>query len=214
MSDETEAGTPLGSAVRQAARESRLGRLWRRTAAAVRSSYLYCWLTAEPKPEVIVIDLRETWTVGPFIRLLDATFDRLLPAFDDSRIASAIRPGVRYTLAAPAVVVGLAVLVVGLSLGLVSAAGGTLGTTRLGLTVGVVIAGIIATRERRSWTELRETRPVELLVAVLEPPEPPDESESSAAPTEETGDPTAPDTDDPHPPEQDANTDDQTPTEQ
>ncbi|WP_239638576.1 hypothetical protein [Halorubrum distributum] len=161
-----------------------------------------------------MIDLRETWTVGPFIRLLDATFDRLLPAFDDSRIASAIRAGVRYTLAAPAVVVGLAVLVVGLSLGLVSAAGGTLGTTRLGLTVGAVVAGVIATRERRSWAALRETRPVELLVAVLEPPAPPDESESSAALTDGKRDPTAPDTDEPNPPEQDATTDDQTPAEQ
>ncbi|PHQ45289.1 hypothetical protein DJ68_13665, partial [Halorubrum sp. C3] len=62
--------------------------------------------------------------------------------------------------------------------------------------------------------ELRETRPVKLLVAALEPPAPPDESEPSAAPTEDTGDPTATDTDDPNPPEQDANTDGQPPAEQ
>ncbi|ELZ37160.1 hypothetical protein C473_01529 [Halorubrum distributum JCM 10247] len=156
-----------------------------------------------------MIDLRETWTVGPVIRLLDAVLDRLLPALDDSRIATVARAGGSYTLAAPAVVGGLAVLGVGLLLTLVSIAGGTLGTTRLGLAAGLVIAGVIATRERRSWAEIRETRPVELLVAALEPPEPPDESEPSAAPTDGKRDPTATDTDepDPDPPEQEGDTD-------
>ena len=211
MSEETEAGTPSESVVRRAARESRLGRLWEQTATAVRSSSLYRWLTAEPDPEVIVIDLRETWTVGPFIRLLDAVLDRLLPAWEDSRAAAATRAVAASTLAAPAVVAGLAVLGVGFLLALGSAATGTLGTTRLGLAAGLVIAGVIATRERRSWAELRETRPVELLIAALEPPEPPDEAEPSAAPTDDTHNTTAPDTDNPNPPEEDMNTDEPTP---
>ena len=214
MSEETEAGTPTGSVVRRATRESRLGRLWRRTAAAVRGSSLYRWLTGEPDPEVIVIDLRETWTVGPVIRLLDAALDRLIPALEDSRAAAATRAVTASTLAAPAVVAGLAVLGVGLLLGLVSIVSGTLGTTRLGLAAGLVVAGAIATRERRSWAELRETRPVELLIAALEPPEPPDEAEPSAAPTDDTHNTTAPDTDNPNPPEEDMNTDEPTPAKQ
>ncbi|WP_424014111.1 hypothetical protein ACOZ35_13825 [Halorubrum xinjiangense] len=213
MGDERGTGTQAGSVLRRAAHQSRLGQLWRRAATAVRSSYLYRWLTAEPDPEVIVIDLRETWTVGPVILLLDAILDRLLPALDDSRVAAAARTGAASTLAAPAVVGGLAVLVAGLALVLVSIAAGTLGTTRLGLAAALTVVGVSATRERRSWAELRETRPVKLLVAALEPPAPPDESEPSAAPTEDTGDPTATDTDDPNPPEQDANTDGQTPAE-
>ena len=36
-----------------------------------RQSYLYRWLTKEPEPDVVVIDLRETYTVGPVIALLD-----------------------------------------------------------------------------------------------------------------------------------------------
>lgn len=36
-----------------------------------RNAWLYRWLTTEPEPEVIVIDLRETHTVGPFVALLD-----------------------------------------------------------------------------------------------------------------------------------------------
>ena len=209
MSEETEAGTPTGSVVRRAARESRLGGLWRRTAAAVRSSSLYHWLTAEPDPEVIVIDLRETWTVGPVIRLLDAVLDRLVPALEDSRTAAATRAVAASTLAAPAVVAGLTVLGVGLLLALGSAATGTLGTTRLGLAAVFVIAGAIATRERRSWAELRETRPVELLVAALEPPAPPDKADPSAAPTRGDHATTEPETDepDPDPAEQEGDTD-------
>jgi len=36
-----------------------------------RHSFLYRWLTKEPDPDVVVIDLRETYTVGPVIALLD-----------------------------------------------------------------------------------------------------------------------------------------------
>jgi hypothetical protein len=36
-----------------------------------RHSFLYRWLTKEPDPEVVVIDLRETYTVGPLIAVLD-----------------------------------------------------------------------------------------------------------------------------------------------
>lgn len=55
------------------------GRLVRATywfATTSRNSWLYRWLTAEPEPEVIVIDLRETWTVGPVIDLLDWCLSR------------------------------------------------------------------------------------------------------------------------------------------
>lgn len=36
-----------------------------------RHSFLYRWLTKEPDPDVVVIDLRETSTVGPIIAVLD-----------------------------------------------------------------------------------------------------------------------------------------------
>lgn len=41
----------------------------------VRNSVLYRWLTNEPDPAVVVIDLRETYTVGPIIALLDRLAD-------------------------------------------------------------------------------------------------------------------------------------------
>ena len=56
-------------------------------ADATTHSFLYQWLTKEPEPEVIVIDLRETWTVGPFITLLDAFIAWMLPLWRESQLA-------------------------------------------------------------------------------------------------------------------------------
>lgn len=57
----------------------------RHLADYTRKSFLYRWLTTEPDPEVVVIDLRETYTVGPLIAIIDSFVDRVA-AFDD-RIA-------------------------------------------------------------------------------------------------------------------------------
>jgi hypothetical protein len=176
---------PAGNTVQRAVQSSRFGRLGRWLADAVRHSYLYRWLTAEPDPDVIVIDLRETWTVGPFIRLLDAVIDRLAPALKDSRVASAVQKTTTITHQQPAVVAGLGLLVAGVILGLASVAAGTLGTTRLALTTTLLGGGALATRERRSWSGLRETRPVALLIAALEPPEPPEENTPHDDPDED-----------------------------
>ena len=57
----------------------------------VRTSFLYRWLTKEPEPEVIVIDLRETWTVGPVITLLDWIVAWLEPFWRSSRIRDLLK---------------------------------------------------------------------------------------------------------------------------
>jgi hypothetical protein len=84
---------------RQEAPSSAVLRAAGRVSAWVRDSRLYEWLTAEPEPEVIVIDLRETYTVGPFIRLLDTVVDRLQPHWEESTpkrlIDAAVRVGER-----------------------------------------------------------------------------------------------------------------------
>ncbi|RNJ27135.1 hypothetical protein [Halosegnis longus] len=48
-----------------------LRRLERAVEETVRNSWLYRWLTAEPDPTVVTIDLRETHTVGPVLALLE-----------------------------------------------------------------------------------------------------------------------------------------------
>ncbi|GAA0275876.1 hypothetical protein [Halobacterium noricense] len=55
-----------------------------RLTRVVQGSFLYRWLTAEPDPEVIVIDLRETYTVGPFIAILDRVVETLVPYYRQS----------------------------------------------------------------------------------------------------------------------------------
>jgi hypothetical protein len=55
-----------------------------RVGTTVRNSSLYRWLTKEPEPEVIVIDLRETWTVGPIIAVLDRFIEWIAPYWRES----------------------------------------------------------------------------------------------------------------------------------
>ncbi|QAU12245.1 hypothetical protein EKH57_05665 [Halorubrum sp. BOL3-1] len=208
----TDPASPETTTLARAAQRSRLSGLWRAVTGAIRSSYLYRWLTAEPDPDVIVIDLRETWTVGPVIRLLDAVVDRVWPALDDSRVASVVRAGVSHTRDAPAAVSGLMVMIVGLLAGLATIATQGVSTTSLAVAVVALIAGAVATRERRSWDQLRETRPVKLLIAALEPPAPPDQddsdppadtpaddSQTTDEPTETNHDATSDDDDTPNP---------------
>lgn len=52
----------------------------------VRASYLYRWLTAEPDPDVVVIDLRETYAVGPVVALLDRLAAPLGRLYRDSTL--------------------------------------------------------------------------------------------------------------------------------
>lgn len=149
-----------------------------RVADICKGSWLYRWLTAEPEPEVIVIDLRETYTVGPFVRLLDRLFERADDWAESSRVAAAVRTAVHHVAASPLQVGGL-LLVVASGTGLLaSLASGGLSTPTGAVFGGALLAGLLATREQRSWEELRETRPVRLLAAAFEPPEPADSDQA------------------------------------
>ena len=161
----------IGAVGRRAARATD------RFADVVRGSWLYRWLTAEPEPEVIVIDLRETYTVGPFIRLLDRLLEGAASWADSSRAVSWVTAGIDRTTSAP-LRIGGAVLALAAAMGLFASllAGGPSTTVGGGLIV-LLLVGALATRENRSWSELRETRPVRLLAAAFEPPDPPESAE-------------------------------------
>lgn len=147
----------------------------RRVGSWVRNSALYQWLTAEPDPEVIVIDLRDTWTVGPLLRILDWVLGRLVDAADGSRSIAAARRGAAGISAAPIRAGGLLIATIGLVVAASSFLDG-LSTVRLGVGVGGMVAGLVAMQDDRDWATLRATRPVELLIAAFEPPEPPADS--------------------------------------
>jgi len=42
------------------------------------------WLTMESEPEVIVINLRKTWTLGPVLGLLDRLMEACCPYWHES----------------------------------------------------------------------------------------------------------------------------------
>ena len=81
MSDRIE-GALDGSGLVRAVR-----RFGQSATAVARDSRLYQWLTAEPEPTVITIDLRETYTVGPVIALID----RLVTPLSARREQSTLR---------------------------------------------------------------------------------------------------------------------------
>ena len=85
----------LGRHLDDATRTSRFAATLRTLERWLRASYCYRWLTAEPDPDVIVIDLRETYAVGPFIALLDRVQPSVAAAWNAStlhRLADRLAP--------------------------------------------------------------------------------------------------------------------------
>ncbi|MBZ6496475.1 hypothetical protein [Natrinema longum] len=137
------------------------------------SSFGYRWLTTEPEPDVIVIDLRETNAIGPFLDSLDRVLDGATGAMPTSavtevvtRVGTAVRDrplAAASVFALPTVAVSLIVL--GLS--------GSLDLPLLGVHLAAAVLAVLGLRSRRSLDDLLEMQAVQLLVAVFEPPEPP-----------------------------------------
>ncbi|SDM92166.1 hypothetical protein SAMN04487949_2854 [Halogranum gelatinilyticum] len=85
-----ETSSVLGVARRAFGEHSRSNAVGRWMLRAVEQSFVYRWLTKEPNPEVIVIDLRETYTVGPFVRLVDSIVDAATPYWHGSGLKRAL----------------------------------------------------------------------------------------------------------------------------
>lgn len=131
------------------------------------------WLLGPPaEPEVIVIDLRETYTVGPLLSGLDRLAAVLGPAWLGSPPHRGLRRAEAAVADQPVRVVSVVLLgvVVGVLLATL-AAGGAVGGWHV---IGAGLA-LLGTRERRSAGQLRETVAGRALAALLVPPEPPEE---------------------------------------
>ena len=142
----------------------------------VRRSFLYRWLTAEPEPEVVEIDLRETLTVGPILVVLDRTVRTLEQAAPTSTVRSLAAEVATRTRDAPIRVASLVVIAALVTETIVSGLLGTLDSVGFGVRLLLAAVALVGVRIELSWTELRGTRPVRLLVAALEPPPPPESS--------------------------------------
>lgn len=173
--------TALGSTFETATRHSRLT-----TQAAgtlrrfVDGSWLFRWLTAEPDPDVIVIDLRETLTVGPWLVAIERCLCWLLPATASSALLRLGRGGHRAVTNRP---VQMGSLLVGL---LAVALLGTVVTTGdqsapvVFLALSLALLALLGSRFTWSWAELRETRGYQVLAAAFEPPESPERIEAAS----------------------------------
>ena len=177
-------GRRLGTAVRR----SRLSRGGRTVRRYVTASWCYRWLTTEPDPDVVVIDLRETKTVGPIVTLLDrllASLERALPSSTTANGAAAVAAFVRDR---PLVAGGLVALpAIAASLGSL-ALDGALTAPLLLVHLFVAALAALGLRSERDLEELRETKTAQVLAAAFEPPEPPEPQN-----TRESQRPTRPD---------------------
>lgn len=142
-------------------------------ADAVRNSFVFRWLTAEPEPEVIVVDLRETWTIGPFIAVLDRLVPHALRVWNGSaskravdRSASAFRDAPVQAASAAALCALLLSLVL---------TWGSASTASLVARLVVAALAFVGLRVTWTWDELAESRVGELAAALFVPPEPPED---------------------------------------
>lgn len=144
-----------------------------RLATWIRSSALYGWLTAEPDPDVIVIDLRETRTVGPVIRIIDRVFAALAASTPSSRVARGGRSLITMFKTRPLKLFGAVILVGALGGLLGGALTGTLSVPQAIVLFILALLAIPGIRSEIPLTELRETALITTLADAFEPPEPP-----------------------------------------
>ncbi|WP_206335502.1 hypothetical protein [Natronolimnobius sp. AArcel1] len=167
--------------LRAGADQSKITAAGRTLTRYVRHSWCYRWLTKEPDPDVIVIDLRETYTVGPFIRILDAIIAQFARAAHTSRAVDSGRDVADRFRERPLGVLGAGTLVaVSVSI-LFSLALGRTGTVWLSAHIVLAAVAVGGLRSERTLEELTETRTWELLSEAFEPPEPPESTNTTAA---------------------------------
>jgi hypothetical protein len=83
----------LADSLGRAVEDSATSRLSARLADVVRHSWGYRWLTAEPEPDVVVIDLRGTWTVGPLLAGIERLIAWTGPYWRTSQIRALVARG-------------------------------------------------------------------------------------------------------------------------
>lgn len=140
-------GTHLEPATR------RLAALDRRLVRVLRGSRLYGRLTADPDPDPVVIDLRETYTVGPLLAVLG----RLVALVADTRAADGAGALAARVAAAPIRALGV-VCCLGFAASLLGtvAGGGLTWPGHLFHALGL-LAGVVMLRERRDPRALAES---------------------------------------------------------
>ena len=157
----------------------------------VTRSWLYRWLTAEPDPDVVVIDLRKTWTAGPILAVLDRLVGFAVGAFPASRIGRAARGSLRLARARPVQVLSTLVGSLALLLAARTVLSGSPSVALFAVVAVLAALGVIGSRVTWSWARVRESRGFRALAAAFEPPEPPGEHERDRSKRGESDEPSA-----------------------
>lgn len=183
-------GTPSGLETRSSQRSgtssaavqgATVYRLYHRCRRVATTSWLYRWLTKEPEPDVIVIDLRTTWTAGPVLARLEEGIRDLMPATLGSAV---IRAGYQLrnrTRARPIRVVSIATIAFVCVAFVATAVGGGPIGAELFILFGLLILAIRGTQSRRTWSDIAETRWYQWLQTAFEPPDPPERGRESGS---------------------------------
>jgi len=145
------------------------------------NSRLYRWFTAEPEPDVIVIDLRETVTIGPMLRLLDQFGAWVRPVIAHSRVGRSSRRLRQALRARPIQVTSGFVATAALLTLAVLVMRGTHSSVSVGLVALVTAGALFGMRVTLSWAALTKTRGYQLVASVFAPPKPSEQHPAETA---------------------------------
>jgi len=173
----TQRARDVTNETRAVAGNSRLAATARWTERAMRASWLYRWLTAEPDPDVVVIDLRETVVIGPILALLDRLLGPFVRNWNRARVNTGLTRLSDRFVARPVTVASVVVLGAVLTELLVLVGLGTPSPSAVGSRLLLVSVALAGTRVRASADELTDTSAHDPVVTLLSPPESPDGAE-------------------------------------
>lgn len=163
-------------------RNSRVAGAARRVDRVSRASWLYRWLTAEPDPDVVVIDLRETRLVGPILALFERVLAPLVRHWDQTWVGGTATRLSDWVAARPVGAVSTVAVVAVLADLLALVGSGSPSHPAVGLRLVALSVALAGTRLRLSADELTETSAYAVVVALLSPPDPPEPDERDGPP--------------------------------
>ena len=163
---------------------ARVGTWFRRL---VTRSWLYRWLTAEPDPDVVVIDLRETLTAGPILAVLDRVVGFAAGALPSSGVGSVLRGCLRLARARPIQLLSVPLAAIAAALAVRMVVVGSPSGALFAVIVVLAALSILGSRVTWSWERVRQSRGYRALAAAFEPPEPPEVERDRAGENRDDG---------------------------
>lgn len=132
----------------ETSRRARVRRTWKRARRITRISAVYGWLSAEPDPRVVIVDLREPRTVGPLVRGLGSVLSACRRAVPRSRLIAVCRTLSSAVSDAPVKWAGALLATAGLGALLLLSVLGALTPPRVTVLAGSAALGVVAARFR------------------------------------------------------------------